>query len=420
MRPGDPGDEIDEWCDAAAGGDPGDSRALERRIRTLREHVTTFNLPFLSLPVGTPPEVAIDVFVKMNTSAVALTPFDIVVAQVEAATGQPLRDFADELHASVPALAAYIQPADLILNVVALRQDRSPTQASAFRLDLQRMVDEWDFIVRGVRGAIAFLEEERVLDRERLPTVAVIPILAAVWSSLPTALDSLGAARTLLRRFLWRAFFTKRYENAAGTRALQDYRALQAVLSGTGEIDAVPVFDDELSPLPTAAELKRASWPKQRDTLARAILVAAMRGGGLDLADASPASRSNLAAREYHHLFPERLLEEDGDLPTPEIYRALNCALITWNTNRNISAKEPVKYLKERTLKAPLGEGEVRARVGSHAIPFDLLNVGGYAEISDIERRRAVVRSDYEAFLDARAQIVEQAMQALCRGETYG
>ena len=29
-------------------------------------------------------------------------------------------------------------------------------------------------------------------------------------------------------------------------------------------------------------------------------------------------------------------------------YRAVNCALITWRTNRTISNKDPIAYLKER------------------------------------------------------------------------
>ena len=419
VRPGDLGDEIDEWCDTAASGDPATSRLLERRIHHLRELTTGFNLPVLSLPVTTPPEVAVDVFIKMNTSSVPLTPFDIVVAQVEAETGRPLRDLGDELHAAVPALRSYIEPSDLILNVAALREDRSPTQASAFRLNLSKLVDEWGDIERGVAGAVAFLDEERIYDRERLPTVAVIPILAALWSLVPQALDGMGNARTLLRRFIWTAFFTRRYENSAGSRALQDYRSLLASIRGESTHPTGTVFDSDINPLPTRAELQRASWPKSRDTLARAILAVSLRAGAVDLADGQPASRAALPRREYHHLFPDALLRQDAGLDNGDIYRALNCALITWNTNRNISAKEPVSYLKERTLKAALGETEVRSRVATHCIPFDALNVGGYAEIADPSVRQERIRADYESFLDARAGLVEAGMHALCRGERW-
>jgi hypothetical protein len=39
---------------------------------------------------------------------------------------------------------------------------------------------------------------------------------------------------------------------------------------------------------------------------------------------------------------------EDAEIPREQIFRALNCALVTWRTNRTISNKDPVAYLKER------------------------------------------------------------------------
>ena len=89
----------------------------------------------------------------------------------------------------------------------------------------------------------------------------------------------------------------------------------------------------------------------------------------------------------YHHLFPAALLGNEGCLDESSINRALNCALVTWNTNRNISAEEPVTYLRERVERAPLGEEQIRRRLSSHIIPFEGLNVGGYSDIADKRRQ---------------------------------
>jgi hypothetical protein len=67
LRPGDLGTEIQDWCDKAT-KDMDQSRQAERHIRKLREAVMAYNIPYLSLPVTTPKEVALDVFIKMNTS----------------------------------------------------------------------------------------------------------------------------------------------------------------------------------------------------------------------------------------------------------------------------------------------------------------------------------------------------------------
>ena len=65
-----------------------------------RNELANFNLPFLSLPSTTPKETAIEVFIKLNTTLVRLTPFDIVVAQLEEATGESLHDLISSLTAS--------------------------------------------------------------------------------------------------------------------------------------------------------------------------------------------------------------------------------------------------------------------------------------------------------------------------------
>jgi hypothetical protein len=103
-----------------------------------------------------------------------------------------------------------------------------------------------------------------------------------------------------------------------------------------------------------------------------------------------------------------------------DIFRALNCALITWNTNRNISAKDPLTYLTERTKRSKLGEelGDqvVRARLASHLIPYDALAVGGYLAIADLEKRRNAIQADYQRFLEARTELLLTPVRTLCEG----
>ena len=48
------------------------------------------------------------------------------------------------------------------------------------------------------RLPVGFLEEERIWDDKRLPSVSVLPVIAALGSELPPALDELGNARDKL------------------------------------------------------------------------------------------------------------------------------------------------------------------------------------------------------------------------------
>ena len=59
------------------------------------------------------------------------------------------------------------------------------------------MLNEWDTVVKGIKGMVSFLEDESIFDAQRLPSYTAIPILAALWEHLPTQPDKLGNARYL-------------------------------------------------------------------------------------------------------------------------------------------------------------------------------------------------------------------------------
>lgn len=365
-------------------------------VSRVRQKFGTYNLPFLSLPVNTKPATALDVFVKMNTTAEPLSIYDIVVAQLEAGMGKSLHDLVTNVRATCPTISDFYPPEDLVLYASALLQGRAPTNATYMLREFgPQLIANWKQLVAGVKRVANFLEEERIFDTARLPTDVVVPVLTALWALAPKGLDPEGRARSILRKYMWRAFFSDRYENSTNSRALVDYNELkQLVLSEKAK--APTIFDDQLHAIPLPELLMSAGWPKAKDRLARAILAMALRNGGLDLADGSAVNRGNLASREYHHLFPDAYLQQ-LKVPDERIYISLNCALVTWQTNRNIAAKKPEKYLAERLDGTGVTEGEVRARLKSHLIPYD-----------------ALVAGDYDDFLQKRAEMVYKAALKLC------
>jgi hypothetical protein len=385
------------WAAAATGRVPEAMMELYEQGTSLRNRFALFNLPFLSLPASTPAETALDVFVKMNTSAQPLSTYDIVVAQVEAGTGVSLHDRVEDLRQHAPLLEHFGDPADILLDAAAFLQDK-PARRGVMLGDqfADRLIEDWDRLLTGARRAAAFLDEESIFDSARLPTDPLVPLLVALWSHAPDGWDQEGEARLLLRRYLWRGLLTDRYERASNTRAVADYRAIRELLDGR---DAQPpqIFDDEFHAPPAMEEIRTAGWPKNKERLARAILLIALRNGGMDIADASPATRETLQHREYHHLFPVAYLKE-RDYGDSDIFRALNCALVTWRTNRKIAAKDPATYIRERAEASKLGEDEIRRRLATHLIDLDMLTAG-----------------NYEGFLDSRAEMIRDVADGLCR-----
>lgn len=408
--------EIRKWCDDATDADLAESRDLEDIILSLRDAIVQYNLPYLALPASTPPDVALDVFIKLNTTSVKLSSFDIIVAKFEDKTGQSLHQMASKLMNEVPQVERYVEPEDLILNVAAMREDHAPAQSSYDRIDLTRLSREWADLMAGVNWALKFLEDEGIFDGARLPSVAVVPVLASLYADLPNALQPDSKGRVLMRKYVWRAFMTRRYENSSSSRSLQDLRALRQVLAEQVDDSIAPIFDDEQFPLPTVEELMLAGWPKRRDTLARAIMAVTLKAGGLDLVDNEPASATHVRLRDYHHLFPFALLTGDGQMPGSETDRALNCALLTWETNRILSAKEPLYYFREGAKRTHVGPQAIRDRMATHLIPVDELSVGGYSQIRDEDDRAEKIRVDYQNFLKARAELMVEPMELLCDG----
>jgi hypothetical protein len=143
---------------------------------------------------------------------------------------------------------------------------------------------------------------------------------------------------------------------------------------------------------------------------ARAILAVTTYLGALDFADNKPASFENNQKREYHHIFPDALLAEAGI----GSYLALNCAFITWKTNRVIGRKDPLEYLKDRVEWA--GEESVRERMKSHLVDFDLLAKANYRGFVG-DQLAAKLKPDFEAFLRARARLVHNALTELAHGK---
>ena len=126
--------------------------------------------------------------------------YDIVVALVEASTGESLHDLVAETKETCPEVSWYYSAEDLALAAAALLQHRVPAKATYLSKGFgDQLIANWDKYCHGVRRAVSFLEDERVFDSERLPTDIVVPMLVALWAEAPVGLDAEGRARSILK-----------------------------------------------------------------------------------------------------------------------------------------------------------------------------------------------------------------------------
>jgi hypothetical protein len=430
LRPGDLATDIDTWLSAAtkprepAETDPDAFNRyiayaslkdkIKGKITMLRERVTFFNVPYLSLPSDTGKDVALQVFINMNTNSKPLSLYDIIVAEVESVVGTSLHDLQETLKLHCPNAGHYGDLSDLILSTSALLQDKAPNARGKIEMDKSVLVKNWAKLEYGLGRMASLLANQGVFDEARLPTNAVLPVIAACYELIPENGDFLAKGEKLLRQYLWSSFFTDRYENNADSRAYADFKALKALLLDHSYSDddlvTVPILNRTEFPLADVDSLQSAGWPKQAGIEARGILAVTTYLGALDFADNKPASFENNQKREYHHIFPDALLAEAGINSNV----ALNCAFITWKTNRIIGRKDPLEYLQERVDWA--GEESVRERMKTHLIDFDLLAKAKYTGLTG-EALTAKLKPEFDCFLRNRAKLVESAVWMLAQGK---
>jgi hypothetical protein len=435
LCPGDLSTRINTWVEqATAHMEPaenaGDALAQYKKltairgellgvITVLRERVAHFNLPYLALPSSTDAKVALTVFVNMNTNSKPLSMFDLTVAMVEEEASASLHAMQEQLEEAHPAVTHYGDLASPLLQVGALLQERLPNRTGVSEMDKQRLVQDWPKIERSMIRASGFLARQHIYDEKRLPTNVVLPVLAACFNSIPEDGDALGRGEHLLRAYFWSSVFTSRYEGAAATRSFQDYKALLTLLQrnqfGAADYASVPVMNRLDYPLPSFEQLTRVGWPKGSDRMARAILATTLYFGGWDFADGRPASYEALKTREYHHIFPDALLQA-ADINS---YLALNCALITSKTNRTIGRKDPLDYLKDRVDWAD--ESSVRQRLRTHLLDYDVLASATYVDVEGKPLEGAALTAklapDFESFLELRAKLVALTASHLASGQ---
>lgn len=241
-------------------------------------------------------------------------------------------------------------------------------------------------------------------------------VVAALYPFIPDKGDEKGVSEIILKKYIWSAFFSDRYENSAATHAYYDYLALKNIIIKAHKKDGsaftepdVPIFGKEYS-IGDVDEFLSAGWPKRDTIRGRAILAVACKLGSQDFATGVKLDKDELKHRHYHHIFPDSLLKEadiNGSI-------ALNCALISDSTNISIGRKDPLKYLKDRYKWT--SEEIVNERLYSHLIPVKELANGGYEGLDD-DSKKEKIKKDFTEFIDTRALLITEAVKTIVSGK---
>ena len=384
-----------------------DEESVELLIERLRTKFTTTILPYLSLPQQTSRDDAIEIFVETNRSSVRLSPYDLAVAEMERKVEKSLQEKVDDLINEVPAIEALdSQVGDLLLKVQCLLENKRPTYGNYENLNFTQLTKDWGQISEGVKWTTELLGDLRIWNEQQLPTAVPLRVLPALHRHIPRNGAGRAKALRLIRKYLWSAFLTDRYEIQANDRLKVDHDTLVSVLNENKKESDVLTLQCEP---PTVEAIKKAGWPKTRSRLSRAILVACSLGGAKDIASNEESKQASEV--DYHHIFPTAALR-----PTQvNDNLALNCMLLDPPTNREWSKKWPGDFLlltiRNAGFEGDEAEEEVKKRLATHLLPEDQL-------LAVRERSGTDLALAYDEFLDCRAKMVEARIKhLLSKGE---
>ena len=331
---------------------------------------------------------------------------------MEETTDESLEEKREDLIRRAPligALEGESSVGDLILKLQCLREKKKPTLSSYRHLDFNNLNTAWENIVEGVQWAVRLLDNIRVRRQNRLPTAVPLRVLPLLAPHIPKAGAPRDRAMRLVRRYLWAAFLTDRYDRQANDRVKQDYDRLRDLLSSDGDVGPETSIVCCADP-PSRDELQAAGWSGGKSRLGRAILAACSLEGAHDVGSNDRLTDS--VAVELHHIFPKAILRgHDAD---PNL--AMNCMLTHSPTNREWSKKLPGDYLIDTikaagTAAAALADAaaanRVAERLNTHCVPPE--------ELLTVREGCADVAVAYRRFVERRARIVEDRIAVLLR-----
>ncbi|MDN2584340.1 DUF262 domain-containing protein [Aquibium sp. ELW1220] len=411
FRPSSDADQRQQWCDKAVSNDHLASRKLENSIRDVKERINHFNIPMLVLKSDTTREVALDIFIRVNTKGVALSAMDLVVAQLEARTKLSLSEMNETLYERCPALRLYDDGGQYALQAALLRDNKLPSQAFMLDLDLKRVADNWQELTDGLVWAIEFLASEGVITGAFLPTAVVVPVIAALHKYLPTDPNQCEKAKDIVREYMWRSFITGRYENSSMSKSLSDYRVVRDCIVGVMTRPDKEIFDQSIYKVPSIGSIIRAGWPRRRDMLGRAVFLLSIRNGAVGLIDGRPVDSNSIPDRSLVQIFADYTLRIPSTSGINIFNTALNCILV----EDNIVPKTQLKNVPivEILSKTDIDRSKIDERIASHSIPIE-----EFRDLVDLSERvedvnKEIWNDKYSSFIYKRASLAQEEMRKL-------
>jgi hypothetical protein len=356
-----------------------------------------FQVALVELPQGTPLEMVVEIFERINRTGESLSVFELLTARLwkhdinlrnlwkATLESHPLIDAASsDKGERYPKFA---------LQVVALLRGEECKRKNLIMLEGENFEQDWETANTYIAKSLQRLQSTAeggygVIPVLSLPYSTLVPPLAMILHEIEANYRARPDVYSKMHHWYWSSVFTERYGGSTDTLTQRDYVQMKTWMENDDQIPEAIVRDP--------AEFQRDLHEVVRmGAVYKGILCLVALGGARDFFSGDAIALQEL---DDHHIFPKSYLRDQGYEPD-ERNTILNRTLIARDTNRNfIRNRPPSDYVAEME--------DLHGVAGTeHILATHFIDADAYA---------AMKNDDYEAFLTARESTITAEIAERC------
>lgn len=433
---------------------------VKKMIMEIRETFKDTTLSYFMLTKEkTSRKDALNTYQTINTSSVKLTPYHLAISIMEDNTPRDaisLYDMRDNLEDKVKTIDDLETDdlGELILKIFCLMGEKSrmPSGSAYKTLDYNELIERKEDIIEGIKWAVERLGKScKIWHGTQLPSVVPLRVLPALHQHAPKDGVKKAEVNRIVKKYLWHAFLTSRYEKQANQNLKEDFDGLKNFMESLKKNisvkkrkkieNSIEIFNKTKYPCPTKGKIMARSWPQNnaKSTLSRGILLACcqdkaktlMGDDELDINSFNKDMKNKKNVRERHHIFPKQQTRNLGvweykDKDNGENWNinlksgnlALNCMLIPLEENRDFEDLLPGDYLGELSTNiGKNGDNKIKKMLETHLIPEDIAEIlfeTKQDSLPDDEDKACdEIKDKFKEFLEKRAEAVLKRIEKL-------
>jgi len=370
------------YREATEGKSPEEIQILDR----LQEKFKEVSIPIQVLNTEDRSIVAI-VFERVNRLGMELDTLQLLAAWTwneEFDLLERFRDLGEELEEF--GFSGIGSNAELILKCASAILLGDPTVDKLLNLNGQQIRDEFSQVRNGILGAIDFMRRQLCISTlKNLPNPAMIVPLTVFFAE-PDSKDVVYDSEIFqqLKRWFWRACFTKRYGSQIKRTTITDIEHIKKLKNS--KVSSLGEFECEITEsffLENSFGIGSANTKTFILLLANQYPRSFISGCSVDLEKVL----QNYNRTEFHHIFPKAYLR-GGDVSDQKINCLTNFCFLSSAENRKIGRKSPLEY---RALM-PSGKEEFD-KIKSHSLCPDSTFSGKFEQFLTERSKLLMIRA---------------------------